>query len=793
MAVIAAVQVRVDASSAEKSLTRLQGTANKLKGNFQGINQSTAKTQGAFGRLQTAGASLQGVLVGLGAGAAVKGFAQAGIEAQRTSKRLQLLGDGYGETAKLQEIAASAADKFSLGQTDAASAVADLYGRLRPMDVSLKEIETVFSGVNVAAKQMNLSTADTEGVMLQLSQALGSGKLQGDEFRSVMERLPKIGQAVAKSMGKNVSELKELSSQGALTTQEIIKALQDVAKEEFPPPDAATKFNKAMKDLSTSIGSLLLPVLTPAIEAVTSIVTAFTSLPEPVKAAVVGFTAVAGAFAIISPLLPVIAAGLAAIVAVITGPVGIVAAIVGVTAGFFAMKGATEEVKQPVDEVNSKINETKTAIDQAVLAKQRMIESAKTHIGFLEKEKTTIAQQEAAFENSLRVTDARLNAESAINEMQNQGLQVAYEQAGSAAERLKIAQEIFRNEMEGAKIVYQQTLNSIDAERQRLEFRMQAAELEARMIQAKGELAAAEADSAEKAALILDKTSKAVEVQKQTVQMLGGQIAAQDKIAGHQIRAAEAQLESSRMTAEQNLNQRLVSDEINMSEKNASALSGRLGESAMQSRDLQQGIASSSTGASTLATGIGQVAQNASQSASNFIRVADSATSAANAINQAAAAQRSLNAARASQAQAQAQAQASAATTTTTTTTQAAAAGAYWGGGFQAFAKGGMVKGPTLGLIGEGGEPEYIIPQSKAAGFATNYLSGQRGISAVPGFADGGYATPNVNIQTGPVTQMGGTDYVTKEDMVRAVKVGVQTTLKVLKNDLSLRAGIGIA
>jgi hypothetical protein len=40
---------------------------------------------------------------------------------------------------------------------------------------------------------------------------------------------------------------------------------------------------------------------------------------------------------------------------------------------------------------------------------------------------------------------------------------------------------------------------------------------------------------------------------------------------------------------------------------------------------------------------------------------------------------------------------------------------------------------------------------------------------------------------------MGGTDYVTKEDMVRAVKVGVQTTLKVLKNDLSLRAGIGIA
>ena len=55
------------------------------------------------------------------------------------------------------------------------------------------------------------------------------------------------------------------------------------------------------------------------------------------------------------------------------------------------------------------------------------------------------------------------------------------------------------------------------------------------------------------------------------------------------------------------------------------------------------------------------------------------------------------------------------------------AAGGYNLGSFKAFAKGGVVKGPTLGLIGEGGEPEYIIPQSKAAGFAANFLSGKRG------------------------------------------------------------------
>ena len=80
------------------------------------------------------------------------------------------------------------------------------------MGVSLKEIETVFFGVNKAAKMVGLSSADTEGVMLQLSQALGSGKLQGDELRSIMERMPAVGQAVAKVMGVAASEIKQLGS-----------------------------------------------------------------------------------------------------------------------------------------------------------------------------------------------------------------------------------------------------------------------------------------------------------------------------------------------------------------------------------------------------------------------------------------------------------------------------------------------------------------------------------------------------------------------------------------------------
>ena len=126
--------------------------------------------------------------------------------------------------------------------------------------------------------------------------------------------------------------------------------------------------------------------------------------------------------------------------------------------------------------------------------------------------------------------------------------------------------------------------------------------------------------------------------------------------------------------------------------------------------------------------------------------------------------------------------------------TQQAAEGAYWRGGFKAFANGGVVNGPTLGLIGEGGESEYIVPSSKAVGFARNILSGVRGSGAIPRFAEGGFVAPtnaSVNIQTGPVTQMGGQDFVTKSDMSRAVQSGVQQTLDLIQRDGNVRARLG--
>jgi hypothetical protein len=95
------------------------------------------------------------------------------------------------------------------------------------------------------------------------------------------------------------------------------------------------------------------------------------------------------------------------------------------------------------------------------------------------------------------------------------------------------------------------------------------------------------------------------------------------------------------------------------------------------------------------------------------------------------------------------------------------------------FADGGMVSGPTLAMVGEGGEPEYIVPQSKASGFAANWMAGRRGAAAIPRFAEGGVVVPatSINIQTGPVLQQDGQRYVTINDLEGAMQTVVSTIL----------------
>ena len=125
-----------------------------------------------------------------------------------------------------------------------------------------------------------------------------------------------------------------------------------------------------------------------------------------------------------------------------------------------------------------------------------------------------------------------------------------------------------------------------------------------------------------------------------------------------------------------------------------------------------------------------------------------------------------------------------------------------------AFAQGGVVTGPTLAMVGDGGEPEYIIPASKMQTASQNYLGGARGGAVIPAFADGGFvgssrsgagaAAPagggsaQINITTGPVMQMDNQRYATIEDLQSVARQTATQIYATLRTPAGRRA-IGVA
>lgn len=104
-----------------------------------------------------------------------------------------------------------------------------------------------------------------------------------------------------------------------------------------------------------------------------------------------------------------------------------------------------------------------------------------------------------------------------------------------------------------------------------------------------------------------------------------------------------------------------------------------------------------------------------------------------------------------------------------------------------AFAQGGYVGGPTLAMVGEGGQGEYIIPANRMAAASANYLSGARGGAVLSGTT----STPQINITTGPVLQQDGQRWVSVDDLEQAMRATAEGVLARMRTPAA-RVALGI-
>ncbi|WP_164964314.1 tape measure protein [Rubrivivax sp. JA1026] len=263
----------------QRQLQRLSEAARQAQIAFQQAAQTQAQAATALrqqgidtDRLVTAQSRLPSQLTATAAAAraAAAGHREQSAAASTLSTTMSQL---TGQLRTLQNIALAATGGTIIGSLAAdvgetADAYSNLAARIKIATGASGDFEAAFSGVfdiaqrtGVAVesvgglvvkllqngREMNLAQADalqlaeTVSQALQISgasaqeagasvtqfaQAIASGRLQGDELRSLLENAPRLAKALADGLGVSIGQLRELGSAGALTAQQVVAALQ---------------------------------------------------------------------------------------------------------------------------------------------------------------------------------------------------------------------------------------------------------------------------------------------------------------------------------------------------------------------------------------------------------------------------------------------------------------------------------------------------------------------------------------------------------------------------------------
>ncbi|MGG0718672.1 tape measure protein [Robertmurraya massiliosenegalensis] len=222
----------VDTSSiqtARQELTRAESVFNNIIQNINGAAQSQQNLNNNINRGTSAASGLLSKLIaiastylGIQAGGNILALSD---ELTNTTARLNLMNDGLQTTAELQGMIFQSAQR-SYGSY---SRTADLIAKLgmNAKDAFASNAEAIHFG-ELLNKQFAIAGTNAEGISsatLQLTQALGSGVLRGEELNSVFEQAPNIIHTIADYLEVPIGKIREMAAEGLLSADVVKKAM----------------------------------------------------------------------------------------------------------------------------------------------------------------------------------------------------------------------------------------------------------------------------------------------------------------------------------------------------------------------------------------------------------------------------------------------------------------------------------------------------------------------------------------------------------------------------------------
>ncbi|MDX0592425.1 tape measure protein [Sinorhizobium medicae] len=218
------VQLSADLKGYQNSLSKARGITNRQMGQIQKQAASTGRAMTAS--LVQAGAAVAGAFVFTDV---IRGIGSLSEAATRIDNSLKVAGLSGAELERVYE----GLSKAAIANGAPIETLASLYSKAaqaqKELGVTSAELLNFTNNVALALRVAGTDAQAASGALLQLGQALGSGKVQAEEFNSILEGAPTIAQAAAaglKEAGGSVSQLKQLIVDGQISSEAFFRAFE---------------------------------------------------------------------------------------------------------------------------------------------------------------------------------------------------------------------------------------------------------------------------------------------------------------------------------------------------------------------------------------------------------------------------------------------------------------------------------------------------------------------------------------------------------------------------------------
>jgi len=228
----------IDTSSiqaAREQLNKAEITFDEIEQEIRQANQAQQQFNNDIRNGQAAASGLHSKFMKI---AATVGFAFSakkiiGLsdEITQTTARLNMINDGLQTTEQLQNMIFQSAQRSRASYADTANIVSKL--GLRAGDAFASNAETIAFAENLnkmfvvaGASQQEMASAS-----LQLTQALGSGVLRGEELNAVFEAAPNIIQTIADYLDVPIGQIRDMAAEGQITADIVKNAVLSATEE----------------------------------------------------------------------------------------------------------------------------------------------------------------------------------------------------------------------------------------------------------------------------------------------------------------------------------------------------------------------------------------------------------------------------------------------------------------------------------------------------------------------------------------------------------------------------------